>query len=201
MTLNLIEPFNKISDDIKNFSFRYQYHPPVSYPVSINLEEHEFKFKNAEGSTFTKILSPIARGFLKTPNNLDTVNTITGSFEFIDTRFFKSDGLGKSIPKIDIKSRHVKTSKAVLDNVHLILSPQDDYISIDKFNFNNLYLNMESSGKWFIDNNEKTDILASIKSNNLGQALTGLGYAGVLKGGNLDAKLKAEWLGLSLIHI
>ena len=195
VTLNLIEPFNKISDDRKNFSFRYQYHPPVSYPLSINLEEHEFKFKKDEGFTFMKILSPIARGFLKIPNNPDAVNTTAGSFEFIDTRFFRSDGLGKSIPKIDIKSKHVKTSRAVLDNVHLILSPQDDYISIDKFNFNNLYLNMESSGKWFIDNNETTDILASIKSNNLGKALTGLGYPGALKGGNLDAKLKVEWLG------
>ena len=54
---------------------------------------------------------------------------------------------------------------------------------------------MQSSGKWFTDKNEKTEILANIKSDNLGQALTGLGYPGALKGGNLDAKLKAEWQG------
>ena len=57
VTLNFIEPFNKISEDRKNFSFKYQYHPPVSYPMSINLEEHEFKFKNDDGFIYTNIIS------------------------------------------------------------------------------------------------------------------------------------------------
>ena len=195
VTLNFIEPLDKISDDIKNFSFRYQHFPPTSYPVSVNLEEHEFKFKNDEEFIYASVLSPIARGFLKIPNDLDSTNTTTGSFEFIDTRFFRSDAMGESIFKIDIKSKHVKTSRAVLDDVHIILSPRDDHVSIDNLSFNNLYLKMQSSGKWFMDKDEKTEILASIKSNNLGQALTGLGYPGALKGGELDAKLKVEWRG------
>jgi len=195
VTLNLIEPFNKISDDKKIFSFRYQYYPPVPYPMSVNLQEHEFKFKNDKGFIYTNISSPIARGFLKIPRDLDSTNTTIGSFEFIDTRFLRSDGIGASISNIDIKSKHVKTSRAVLDDVHIILSPRVDYISIDNLSFNNLHLEMQSSGKWFTDKNEKTEIVASIKSNNLGQALTGLGYPGALKGGNLDAKLDAEWSG------
>jgi uncharacterized protein YhdP len=199
VTLNFIEPFNKISDDKKNFSFRYQHYPHVSYPMSVNLEEHEFKFKNDKGFIYTNISSPIARGFLKIPQDLNSTNTTTGSFEFIDTRFIRSDGVRESTPKINIKSKHVKTSRAVLDNVHIILSPQDDYISIDKLSFNNLNLEMQSSGKWFTDKNEKTEILADIKSDDLGQALTGLGYPGALKGGDLDAKLKAEWQG-SLVN-
>ena len=60
VTLNFIEPFNKISDDKKNFSFRYQHYPHVSYPMSVNLEEHEFKFKNDKGFIYTNISSPIA---------------------------------------------------------------------------------------------------------------------------------------------
>ena len=110
-------------------------------------------------------------------------------------QLLRSDGIRESTPKIDIKSKHVKTSRAVLDDVHIILSPRDDHISIDKLSFNNLYLKMQSSGKWFTGKNEKTEILANIKSDNLGQALTGLGYAGALKGGNLDAKLDAKWQG------
>ncbi len=195
VTLDFIEPFNKNSKDRKNFSFRYQHHPPISYPMSINYEEHDFKFKADKEFTYTNISSPIARGFLKIPNDQDSTNTTIGSFEFIDTRLLKSDGIRESTPKIDIKSKHVKTSRAVLDDVHIILSPQEDYISIDKLSFNNLYLKMQSSGKWFRDKNEKTEILANISSDNLGQALTGLGYPGALKGGNLDAKLKAEWQG------
>ena len=38
----------------------------------------------------------------------------------------------------------------------------------------------------------KIRVCANIKSNNLGQALAGLGYPGALKGGNLDAKLDAQ---------
>ena len=195
VTLDFIEPFNKNSKDRKNFSFRYQHHPPISYPMSINFEEHEFKFKTDKQFIYMNISSPIARGFLKIPNDQDSTKTTIGSFEFIDTRLLRSDGFRESTPKIDIKSKHVKTSRAVLDDVHIILSPQDDHISIDKLSFNNLYLKMQSSGKWFTDKNEKTEILANIKSDNLGQALTGLGYPGALKGGNLDAKLKAEWQG------
>ena len=41
----------------------------------------------------------------------------------------------------------------------------------------------------------KTEINAVITSSNLGQALTGLGYVGVLQGGDLDANLKAHWKG------
>ena len=195
VTLNFIEPFNKLRDDKKNFSFRYQYYPPVSYPMSVNLEEHEFKFKNDKAFIISNISSPIVRGFLKIPHDLNSSNAITGSFEFIDARFFRSDGVGESFSKIDIKSKHVKTSRAVLDEVHIILSPRDDYISIDNLSFNNLHLKMQSSGKWFKDKNERTELLASIKSNNLGQALTGLGYPGALKGGDLDASLEAEWSG------
>ena len=195
VSLDFIEPFNKNSKDRKNFSLRYQHHPPISYPMSINFEEHEFKFKTDEQFIYTNISSPIARGFLKIPDDKDSTKTTIGSFEFIDTRLLGSDGIKESTPKIDIKSKHVKTSRAVLDDVHIILSPQEDYISIDKLSFNNLYLKMQSSGKWFRGKNEKTEVLADIKSDNLGQALTGLGYPGALKGGNLDAKLKAEWQG------
>ena len=195
VTVDFIKPFNKNSKDKKNFSFRYQHHPPISYPMSINFGEHEFKFKTDKESTYMNISSPIARGFLKIPNNHDSTNAIIGSFEFIDTRLLRSEGIRESTPKMDIKSKHVKTSRAVLDDVHIILSPRDDHISIDKLSFNNLYLKMQSSGKWFTDKNEKTEILANIKSDDFGQALLGLGYPGALKGGNLDAKLKAEWKG------
>ena len=99
------------------------------------------------------------------------------------------------MPKLDIKSKHVKTSKAVLDDVHLILSPTDSYIMIEKLSFNNLHLQMNSSGKWHRGDSEKTEIKANIRSDNLGRALTALDYPKVLKGGKLEAKLNAQWKG------
>ena len=80
VTLDFIEPFNKRSKDRKNFSFRYQHHPPISYPMSINYEEHELKFKTDKQFIYANISSPIARGFLKIPNDQDSTNTTMGSF-------------------------------------------------------------------------------------------------------------------------
>ena len=89
VTLDFIEPFNKHSKDRKNFSFRYQHHPPISYPMSINFEEHEFKFKTDKEFIYMNVSSPIARGFLKIPNDQDSTKTTIGSFEFIDTRLLR----------------------------------------------------------------------------------------------------------------
>jgi len=195
VSLNIIEPFNKTSKENKNFVFKYQHFPQISYPMSVTLEKHKFKFRSDGGYIYTNINSPLARGFFKYPTTSQSINLATGSFEYIDTAYFKSDGIGQSLPKIEIKSKHVKTSRAVLDDVHLIITPAENYISIDKLNFNNLYLQMQSSGKWYRNKNEKTEINAFFKSSNLGQALTGLGYVGVLQGGDLDASLKAQWQG------
>ena len=195
VSLNIIEPFNKNYDEDKNFTLRYQHFPKISYPLSVTLEKHEFKFRNDEDYIYSNIISPIARGFFKYPTKSESENIAIGSFEYIDTSYFKSDGIGQSLPKMEIKSKYVKTSKAVLDNVHLVLTPEKNYVSIDKLNFENLHLQMQSSGKWYRDKNEITEIDADIKSSNLGQALTGLGYVGVLKGGDLNAKFKAQWRG------
>ncbi len=195
VSLNIIEPFNKSSKENKNFVFKYQHFPRISYPISVTLEKHKFKFRSDGDYIYTNITSPVARGFFKYPTGSKSSNSATGSFEYIDAAYFKSDGIGQSLPKIEIKSKHVKTSKAVLDNVHLIITPAENYISIDKLSFNNMYMKMQSSGKWHRNKNEKTEINAVIKSSNLGQALTGLGYVGVLQGGDLDANLKAQWQG------
>ena len=71
------------------------------------------------------ILLPLLQeDFLNIRLDHSLIKLATGSFEYIDTRYFKSDGIGQSLPKIEIKSKYVKTSRAVLDNVHLILRQQ-----------------------------------------------------------------------------
>ena len=65
------------------------------------------------------------------PYKSDINNEASGSFEFVDTRYFESKGMSKSLPRINVKSKHVKTNDVVLDNVHVILTPKDEYIAID----------------------------------------------------------------------
>ena len=176
VTLKIIEPFNKNKNENVNFILKYQHYPKIKYPTIVTLAEHEFKFRQDDNNLFSEIKSPIARGYLKYPIKMSSESIITGSFEFIDTNFLRSNGVSNLLPKLDIKSKHVKTSKAVLDDVHLILSPTDSYIMIEKLSFNNLHLQMNSSGKWHRGDNEKTEIKANIRSDNLGRALTALDY-------------------------
>ena len=156
MTLKIIEPFNKNKNENVNFILKYQHYPKIKYPTIVTLAEHEFKFRQDDNNLFSEIKSPIARGYLKYPIKMSSESIITGSFEFIDTNFLRSNGVSNLLPKLDIKSKHVKTSKAVLDDVHLILSPTDSYIMIEKLSFNNLHLQMNSSGKWHRGDSEKT---------------------------------------------
>ncbi|MEK9793377.1 MAG: AsmA-like C-terminal region-containing protein [Gammaproteobacteria bacterium] len=195
LNINLIEPFNKQKEQKSNFSLRYQHSPKPDYPVTLTFDQHTFKIKKDKKYITANIQSPLARGFFKYPININNNRSIIGSFEYIDTKYMSSTGLGKSFPALNIKSKHVKTADVVLDNVHLILNPRKDFISIDKLSFKNMNLEMNSSGKWFRSNEEITEISADIKSENFGQALAGLGYPKTLKGGTLSAKLVGRWSG------
>ena len=195
LNINLIEPFNKQKEQKSNFSLRYQHSPKPDYPVTLTFDQHTFKIKKDKKYITANIRSPLARGFFKYPINKNNNDSIIGSFEYIDTKYMSSTGIGKSFPALNIKSKHVKTADVVLDNVHLILNPRKDFISIDKLSFKNLNLEMNSSGKWFKSNEEITEISADIKSENFGQALAGLGYPKTLKGGKLAAKLVGRWSG------
>ena len=193
--LNLIKPFGKKTDKKVNFVLKYQHLPAVKYPALITLDQHEFKLRNDNEYFYLNIKSPIARGFIKYPARKESLNRAVGSFEFIDTRHFPSDGVSDSIPAIDIKSKHVKTSEVVLDNAHIILIPQDDFIEIEKLSFKNINLELESSGKWYKGTKDITEISANIKSQNFGNALRALGYPNVLKGGKMEANLNGVWDG------
>ena len=195
ISLDIMEPFRKSRDEAVNFVLKYDHASIKSYPLSIILGVHKFKLKIDNQYVYVKVTSPAVRGFLKYPSKPVKNNPIHGSFEYIDTSYFTSDEIGSSIPTINIKSKHVKVNKIVFDNVHLIMSPKDGYTEINKLDFRNLHLEMKSSGKWYANKNESTQLTASINSDNFGKALKTLGYSNVIKGGELNAKLNGKWNG------
>jgi uncharacterized protein YhdP len=75
------------------------------------------------------------------------------------------------------------------------MQPMRDYIEITKLNFKNIHMEMRSSGKWFIKNKTRTELLADIESDNFGLALKTLGYPNIIKNGKLQAKLSGSWSG------
>ena len=194
VSLNLIDPWSKTKKEQINFILNYQHFPKKSYPLKVNLDKHIFEFKNQDYS-YIKLKSPAARGYLKYSNVEGEGEAVFGSFEYIDTSFYSSDKLKKYFPKIDFKSKHVKTKDIIFDNVHIIMTPRDNFIEINKLDFKNLNLEMKAKGKWYTSNQERTEISANIKSSDFGQALRELGYSKTIKGGEMNAYLKGKWEG------
>ena len=195
ISIKTIKPWAKEENKKVDFVLNYQHFPKKSYPLKINLDKNEFEFKYSENDVYIKIKSPAARGILKYPYNNPEYNMFSGSFEYIDMTYFSSDRLIDYFPTINIQSKHVKTASTVFDNVHLIMTPKNDYIEISKLDFKNLNLEMYSKGKWYLDGKQRTEMTADIKSDNFGKALRGIGYPNTIKGGKMKAYVNSKWEG------
>ncbi len=185
----------KEKNDKLNATLNYQYSTTESYPVKLSIDKYDLEVKNNPDYFYIKINSPAARGFLKYPRGLDNNDVLSGSFEYIDTNYFGKGSFLTSIPKINIKSKYLKSNNIIFDNFHLIMKPMGEYIEITTLNFKNAHLAMRSSGKWYINNEMKTELLADIESDNFGLALKTLGYPKAIRGGKLQAKLSSTWSG------
>jgi len=195
VSINAAESLIKKPKDKINLILNYQHSPSTSYPLKVSIDKHNFQIKNDLDNVYLKIKSPAARGYLKYPKSSNDGKVINGSFEYINTNFFTRQGYLTSIPKIDIKSKHLKSNDVVFDNFHLIMNPKKDYIEITKLDFNNLHLKMKSSGKWYIGEEQITQLSANIESDNFGLALKTLGYSNIIRGGQIKAKLIGSWEG------
>lgn len=195
LSANIFDLISKTSEEKVDLSLKYQYLPAMVYPLKISIDKHEMNFKHDEDNIYLKIKSPIARGLIKTPKVFNNHLDIHGSFEFIDATIFKNTNTATSLPNINIKSRHLKANEIVFDNAHIILTNKNDHIAIDKLNFKNSHLQMESSGKWYIDKVQSTEMTAQIKSDNFGLALKSLKYPNAIRGGVLNANLNGNWKG------
>lgn len=195
ISIKLGESLLKKQDEKLNISVNYEHSLSVAYPISISVSEHNFKIKNQRDYLYLHINSPAARGFLKYPKLSQHNEAFNGSFEYIDTSFFAGQFSVNALPRIDIKSKHLKSNDVVFDNFHIILTPKDKYTEITKLNFKNPHLEMMSTGKWHTGDKEATELSATIQSDNFGLALKTLGYSDVIKGGKIKAKLNGNWTG------
>ncbi len=195
ISINTVSLWSKRKNKKVDFTLNYQHFPKKAYPLKINLDKNNFEFKYSKNNAYIKIKSPAVRGILKYPNNESKKKTFSGSFEYIDTTYFRSEKLIDYFPTINIQSKHVKTSNAIFDNVHLIMTPKSEYIEISKLDFKNLNLEMKSKGKWLTKGNQSTHIIADIKSDNFGKALKGMGYPNTIKGGKMSATINSKWDG------
>jgi hypothetical protein len=185
ISIKLGESLLKKQDEKLNISVNYEHSLSVAYPISISVSEHNFKIKNQRDYLYLHINSPAARGFLKYPKLSQHNEAFNGSFEYIDTSFFAGQFSVNALPRIDIKSKHLKSNDVVFDNFHIILTPKDKYTEITKLNFKNPHLEMMSTGKWHTGDKEATELSATIQSDNFGLALKTLGYSDVIKGGKI----------------
>ena len=195
ITVNVSDFISKTAEEKIDLSLKYQHYPIAPYPLKISLNKNEINIKYDEDDIYFKISSPSARGLIKTPRLLDDNFNINGSFEFIDTKIFDKKKSLTSLPNINVKSRHLKMNGVIFDNVHIMLTQNDGHIIINKLNFKNPHLEMESSGKWYIGKEQSTLLTAKIESDNFGLALKTLGYPNLIRGGALVANINGKWKG------
>jgi hypothetical protein len=195
ISINFRKSSIKKTKDRLNTTLNYQYSVSDSYPIKISIDQHNLEIKDNLEYYYISIKSPVARGFLKYPKLSDKNRVLNGSFEYIDTSNLGGASFITSLPNIDIKSKYIKSNNIIFDNFHLIMKPMNEHIEITKLNFKNLHMEMRSSGKWFINDKMRTELLADIKSDNFGLALKTLGYPKTIKGGKLQAKLSGSWSG------
>ena len=117
----------------------------------------------------------------KFPNRILIINKILK--EFKDKIFLINS-------KHDLKKNEF-LNKRIIFCLHDKMIKKTSY----KLNFKNMHLEMTSSGKWFITDKIRTELLADIKSDNFGLALKTLGYPDTIKGGKLQAELSGAWEG------
>lgn len=195
LSANFFDFMTKTPNEKINLSLKYQHYPAKPYPLKISLNEHEMDLKYDDTYFYIKLNSPTARGLIKTPKTPDDSLGINGSFEFIDTSNLDNKIAITSLPNINLKSRHLKANGIIFDNVHIKMTQNGDYIDIDRLDFKNPYLEMKSSGKWYLREKQSTALNATVKSDNLGLALKSLGYPDAIRGGVLAANLNGNWKG------
>ena len=111
-------------------TLNYQYSKSVSYPIKLSIDKHSLEIKNEINHLYLKVKSPAARGFIKYPKLFEKDESVNGSFEYIDTNFFAGSSFFTSLPKMNIKSKHLKSNDLVFYNFHIIMTPMNEYIEI-----------------------------------------------------------------------
>ena len=140
--------------------------------------------------------SPYIKGNVNWPLENSEKRRVMANLIFLDMNKFSYPSKIDKLPYLDLKSKQIRIASLYLDNVDILAKPAEDGLIFERFIFKNIHLSMDAKGKWIKTNKkEETFFNANFKSDNLGKALKGLGYGGLIKKGKFDSQFEGVWIG------
>ena len=196
MAFNIISPLNKKIDDSKDLKISYIFNDKSKKYIKIFFDKYKMRVSSQNQHLAISVNSPGIDGLITLPNIITSDNRLVMQLNYFNVNKFsgKSDPL--SYPFLDLSVKKAKINDYYFNNLHLVTSPVKEGMIIERFDFKNSDLSMESNGKWIQNTqNQITFLDAVFKSNNFGSSLEYMNYPNIIKEGNLSSRMIGQWQG------
>ena len=196
MAFNIISPLNKKTDDSKDLEISYIFNDKSKNYIKILFDKYKMRVSSQKHHLTISVNSPSIDGLITLPDIITSDNRLVMQLNYFNLNKFsgKSDPL--SYPFLDLSVKKAKINDYYFNNLYLVTSPVKEGMIIERFDFKNSDLTMESNGKWIQNTKDQITFLEAVfKSNNFGSSLEYLGYPNIIKEGNLSSKMIGQWQG------
>lgn len=196
VSIDIFGPLRKSANEKKLFNMTYEYDKNKKNKIRVFFDKYKMLVSLKNNTWLLNIDSPYIKGKVNWPLENSEKSRVMANLIFLDmNKFSYPSEIGK-LPYLDLKSKQIRIASLYLDNVDILTKPAEDSLIFEKFIFKNIHLSMDAKGKWTKTNKkEETFFNANFKSDNLGKALKGLGYGGLIKKGKFDSQFEGVWIG------
>lgn len=98
------------------------------------------------------------------------------------------------LPAMSIECDDFRFNNGALGHLSVVVSPIDDGLRMEKLEIHSSHTNLVGVLEWtWREGAHHSSIDLSIESQNVGKTMSGLGYAGTVKGGSGVLSMKADW--------
>ncbi len=196
MAFNIISPFNKSSDDARNFQLSYAIEKNRRNSINIKYDSYDIELSKAESNLYAMVNSPYLSGTLMLPDKISSDDRLTARLKYFDLNKFQGIADPAVYPYLDISMKRVKINNYYFDDFKIRTSPLSNGMLIDQLDFANSDLVMTGNGRWLNNKDGQITLFdAEFKSNNFGRSLNALGYKDLIKNGSLSSQLIGQWEG------
>jgi len=196
MAFNIISPFNKSSDEPKNFQLAYSLQKNRKNRINIKYESYDIELSKVKSNLYAIVDSPYLSGTLKLPDTISSDNRLTARLKYFDLNKFQGIADPAGYPYLDMDMKRVKINDYYFNDFKIRTSPLNNGMLIDQLDFANSSLSMTGNGRWLNSKDGQFTLFdAKFKSNNFGKSLDTLGYKNLIKNGSLSSQLIGQWEG------
>lgn len=146
--------------------------------------------------------SSIAKGTFEYPVNAESGSVATANFDYLhfdsvddkkDTQATNLDP--RTLPALVVNARSFEYKDAVFSDVSLKTKPTINGLTIDSLRGRGNDLNVSANGVWEVsdDNKQSTNLSITLKTDNMQNSLTGLGFDSAITGGEGTVSANFSW--------